>query len=202
MSKLILTNEVDGLGSAGDVVEVQRRVEPRNYLIPQGYAVAWTRGGEKQVASIRAARDARAIATHDEAASLKAKLEAGKVKLSRKAGCRGASVRFRGAPRMSPRRIAAAGLGELDKRRITLPSAIKSTGDHEAVVRLLDDVVATIPLQVVAPQEVERPSALKRRGSRRIRAVFCAIALRLLGISVHKGLWRVFSVLSTFNRSF
>ncbi|MGO1411884.1 MULTISPECIES: 50S ribosomal protein L9 [unclassified Microbacterium] len=148
MSKLILTNEVDGLGSAGDVVEV-RDGYARNYLIPQGYAVAWTRGGEKQVASIRAARDARAIATHDEAASLKAKLEAGKVKLTVKAGAEG---RLFGSVRAADvaTAVAAAGLGELDKRRITLPSAIKSTGDHEAVVRLLDDVVATIPLQVVA----------------------------------------------------
>ena len=71
MSKLILTNEVDGLGSAGDVVEV-RDGYARNYLIPKGFAVAWTRGGEKQVASIRAARDAREIATHEEAESLKA----------------------------------------------------------------------------------------------------------------------------------
>ena len=59
MSKLILTNEVAGLGSAGDVVEVKNGFA-RNYLIPQGFAVTWTRGGEKQVASIRAARDSRA----------------------------------------------------------------------------------------------------------------------------------------------
>src|SRR5690606_22787674 len=62
MAKLILTNEVAGLGSAGDVVEV-RSGYARNYLVPQGYATAWTRGGEKEVASIRAAREARAI--HD-----------------------------------------------------------------------------------------------------------------------------------------
>ena len=43
MSKLILTNEVSGLGSAGDVVEVKEGYA-RNYLIPQGLAVAWTNG--------------------------------------------------------------------------------------------------------------------------------------------------------------
>ena len=76
-------------------------------------------------------------------------LEAGKVKLTVKAGAEG---RLFGSVRAADvaTAVAAAGLGELDKRRITLPSAIKSTGDHEAVVRLLDDVVATIPLQVVA----------------------------------------------------
>jgi large subunit ribosomal protein L9 len=60
MSKLILTNEVAGLGSAGDVVEVKDGYA-RNYLIPQGFAVTWSRGGEKQVASIRAARESRSL---------------------------------------------------------------------------------------------------------------------------------------------
>jgi hypothetical protein len=90
MAKLILTNEVAGLGSAGDVIEVKNGYA-RNYLIPQGFAVAWTRGGEKQVASIRAARDARAIHDHEEAVALKDALEANKVKLpsrpARKAAC-------------------------------------------------------------------------------------------------------------------
>lgn len=148
MSKLILTNEVDGLGSAGDVVEV-RDGYARNYLIPQGYAVAWTRGGEKQVASIRAAREARAIATHDEAADLKARIEATRIKLAVKAGGEGrlfGSVR----PADVATAVSEAGLGDIDKRKITIPAPIKVVGDHEAVVRLLEDVTATIALQVVA----------------------------------------------------
>lgn len=148
MSKLILTNEVDGLGSAGDVVEVKDGYA-RNYLIPQGFAVAWTRGGEKQVTSIRAAREARAIATHDEAVALKAKLEEVKIKLAVKAGAEG---RLFGS--VKPADIAAAvsatGLGEVDKRKITVPSAIKVVGEHEALVRLHDDVTAALTLQVVA----------------------------------------------------
>jgi large subunit ribosomal protein L9 len=63
MAKLILTHEVTGLGAAGDVVEVKNGYA-RNYLLPRGFALTWTRGGEKQVASIRAARDARAIHDH------------------------------------------------------------------------------------------------------------------------------------------
>jgi large subunit ribosomal protein L9 len=74
MSKVILTNEVSGLGSAGDVVEVKNGYA-RNYLVPQGFAVLWSKGGEKQVESIKAARNARAIATVEEAQTLKARLE-------------------------------------------------------------------------------------------------------------------------------
>jgi len=54
--KLILTQDVGRLGSPGDVVEV-RDGYGRNYLVPRGFAIPWTKGGEKQVASIRRARD-------------------------------------------------------------------------------------------------------------------------------------------------
>ena len=46
--------------------------------------------------------------------------------------------------------IEAAGLGSVDKRSITLPAHIKSVGNHEAQVRLHEDVIATVQLQVVA----------------------------------------------------
>jgi len=148
MSKLILTHEVSGLGSAGDVVDVKNGYA-RNYLIPQGFAVAWTRGGEKQVASIRAARDARAIHVHEEAVALKDSIEAAKVKLSVKAGSEG---RLFGAVKTGDiaDAVKAAGLGELDKRKIHITSPIKSVGEHEATVRLRDDLTAVITLQVVA----------------------------------------------------
>ena len=66
MSKLILTQDVTGLGAPGDVIEVKNGYA-RNYLIPQGLAVAWSRGGEKQIETIKAARAAREHATIEEA---------------------------------------------------------------------------------------------------------------------------------------
>lgn len=151
MSKLILTNEVAGLGSAGDVVEVKDGFA-RNYLIPQGFAVAWTRGGEKQVASIRAAREARAIHDRDDAVALKDKLASTKVRLAVKAGTEG---RLFGSVKTD--HIAAAvkdaGIGELDKRKIHISAPIKVVGEHEATVRLHEDVTAVITLQVVAAKK-------------------------------------------------
>jgi large subunit ribosomal protein L9 len=148
MAKLILTNEVAGLGSAGDVVEVKNGYA-RNYLIPQGYATAWTRGGAKQVESIQAARKARAIHDRDEAVALKDKIEAEKVRLTVKAGQGG---RLFGSVKTEhvADAVEAAGLGSIDKRKVTITSPIKSTGDHEATVRLHEDVLAVITLQVVA----------------------------------------------------
>jgi large subunit ribosomal protein L9 len=148
MSKLILTHEVTGLGAPGDVVDVKNGFA-RNYLIPQGFAVAWTRGGEKQIESIKAARVAREHATLEEAQDLKAKLQATAVTLVVKAGEGG---RLFGSVKTSDvaDAVAAAGLGQIDKRKIEISSPIKATGTHEASVRLRDDVVATITLTVVA----------------------------------------------------
>ena len=148
MSKLILTHEVSGLGSAGDVVDVKNGYA-RNYLIPQGFAVAWSKGGEKQVESIRAARAARELATIEEAQDLKMKLENATIQLTVKAGKDGrlfGSVR----PGDVADAVQAQGVGSLDKRKVEVPATIKTVGDHEATVRLREDITAVISLKVVA----------------------------------------------------
>ena len=147
MAKVILTHEVTGLGAAGDVVEVKNGYA-RNYLVPQGLAVSWSRGGEKQVAQIRAARAARALASLEDANALKTKLESTKVKLTVKAGAEG---RLFGSVKTADiaAAVAAAGLGEIDKRKIELAAPIRATGEHSASVKLHDELAATITLQVV-----------------------------------------------------
>ncbi|MCB1273976.1 MAG: 50S ribosomal protein L9 [Leucobacter sp.] len=147
MAKIILTNEVVGLGSAGDVVEVKNGYA-RNYLVPQGYAVHWTRGGEAQVAQIRKAREARAHASIEDAEALKAKLQEGKIRLYAKTGAEG---RLFGS--VKPAAVAAAvseaGIGEIDKRKITVPT-IKSVGEYQATIHLHEGVDAQVVLQVIA----------------------------------------------------
>ncbi|GAA1761651.1 50S ribosomal protein L9 [Agromyces humatus] len=148
MAKVILTHEVSGLGTPGDVVEVKNGYA-RNYLVPQGFATPWTRGGEKQVEQIKAARAARELHSLEDAQALKAKLESGKVRLAVKAGLGG---RLFGSVKVADvaAAVAAAGLGDLDKRKIQITTPIKAVGDHEATVRLHDELSATITLQVVA----------------------------------------------------
>jgi large subunit ribosomal protein L9 len=148
MSKLILTHDVTGLGAPGDVIEVKNGFA-RNYLIPQGFAVAWSRGGEKQVDSIKAARAAREFATIEEAQDLKARLEAAPVTLTVKAGAEG---RLFGSVKTVDvaNAVAAAGLGSIDKRLLELVAPIKGLGQHEAILKLRDGIVATITISVVA----------------------------------------------------
>lgn len=145
--KLILTQEVSGLGAPGDVVEVKDGYG-RNYLVPRGLALQWTRGGEKQIASIRRARQIRQIADRDQAAAVKAELEALRVSLNARAG---ESGRLFGAVTVAEvvDAVRAAGGPSLDRRRVELAAPIKSTGSHQVSVRLHPEVAAELAVQVV-----------------------------------------------------
>jgi large subunit ribosomal protein L9 len=147
MAKLILTHEVTGLGSAGDVVDVKNGYA-RNYLVPQGLAILWSRGGEKQVTDIKQARTIRALASLDEAQALKAKLESVTITVKASAGSEG---RLFGSVKTADiaAAVAESGLGDIDKRTIEIATAIKSTGAYSATVRLHDGVSATLALTVV-----------------------------------------------------
>ena len=72
--KLILTQEVSGLGAPGDVVEVKDGYA-RNYLVPRGLALRWTRGGEKQIVTIKRAREVREVRDMGHAEEIKGQLE-------------------------------------------------------------------------------------------------------------------------------
>lgn len=145
--KLILTQQVSGLGEPGDVVEVKDGYG-RNYLLPQGYAIRWTRGAEKEVVSIRRARAAREIRDRDHANEVAAQLAGLNVRLSARAGTGG---RLFGSvtPAEIVDAVKAAGGPALDRRRVELTGPIKSTGNHQVRVRLHPEVVATFDVAVL-----------------------------------------------------
>ena len=145
--KVILTQEVAGLGSPGDVVEVKDGYG-RNFLVPRGYAMAWTKGGEKQVATIKRARDARTVRDLGHAQEIKRDLEKLTVTLPARAGTGG---RLFGSitPAEIVDAVKAAGGPALDRRRLELPGQIKTTGSHSVKIRLHPEVVATFPVNVV-----------------------------------------------------
>lgn len=146
--KLILTADVVGLGAPGDVVEVKDGYG-RNYLLPRGFAVAWTKGGEKQVAVIKRARSTREIRDLGHAKEIKAALEAKAIVLKSKAGNGGRLFGSIGGADVA-KAVLAAGGPELDRRKVTLDTPIKTLGQHNAVVSLHPDVVAKLTLEVVA----------------------------------------------------
>lgn len=145
--KIILTQEVSGLGAPGDVVEVKDGYG-RNYLLPRGDAIRWSKGAERTAESIKAARKARAVRDSDHAVEIKTKLEAGPVPVKVKAGDTG---RLFGAVTASD--IAAAlteTAGEqVDRRTIQIGNPIKSLGAHQVAVKLHDEVSAQVALNVI-----------------------------------------------------
>ena len=145
--KIILTQEVTGLGAPGDVVEVKDGYG-RNYLVPRGLGIRWTRGAEKTVESIKAARASRAVRDHDHAAQIKAKLESAPVSVKVRAGEGG---RLFGAVTVTDiaEALSSASGQDVDKRTIAVGNPIKSLGAHEVSVRLHDEVSATVALNVI-----------------------------------------------------
>ena len=145
--KVILTQEVSGLGSPGDVVEVKDGYG-RNYLLPQGFGIRWTKGAEKQVTSIKRARSAREIRDLGHANEVKGQLEGLKVSLQARAGDGG---RLFGSvtPAEVVDAVKAAGGPSLDRRRLELPGHIKSIGAYPVKVRLHPEVTATFDLSVI-----------------------------------------------------
>ncbi|WP_336923402.1 50S ribosomal protein L9 [Aquipuribacter sp. SD81] len=146
--KLILTQEVDGLGEPGDVVEVKDGYG-RNFLLPRSLATPWTKGGEAQVTAIQRARRSREIASVEEAQTVRARLQETPVQLQAKAG---ASGRLFGA--VTPADVAtaleAAGAPSVDRRKVVIGQPIKSLGSYTVQVRLHPDVTASVDVEVVA----------------------------------------------------
>ena len=145
--KLILTQEVSGLGTAGDIVEVKDGYG-RNFLMPRGLAVAWTKGGEKQVVQIKRARKVREIRDNAHANEVKQALESLAVLLAVNAGENGKLFGSVTTGDIAAAVKAAGGPG-LDKRKIHTASPIKAVGKHTAKVDVHPGVVATVTLQVV-----------------------------------------------------
>ena len=145
--KLILTNEVAGLGQAGDVVNVKDGYA-HNVLLPRGNAIAWSRGGEKQIEGIRRARSTREIRDLDHAREIKATLENAPIVVKAKVGATGSlfgSVTDKDL-------VAAIKLStsiDIDRHRLKAPT-MKKLGTYTAKITLHPQVAATIQVEVVA----------------------------------------------------
>jgi large subunit ribosomal protein L9 len=145
--KLILTQEVDGLGAPGDIVEVKDGYG-RNFLLPRGMALPWSRGGEKQISTIKRARDARAIRDLGHANEVKDQLVALSVRLEVRAGDTG---RLFGAVTASDivDAVSSAGGPAIDKRSVQVDTPIKTVGSHTVTVALHPEVDAELEIDVV-----------------------------------------------------
>ncbi len=148
MMKLILTEEVPNLGIAGDVVEVKDGYG-RNYLVPQGLAITWSRGAASQIEGIKRNRDARAVRDRAHADELREQIEGLTIQVAVRASEDG---KLYGAvtPAAIAKAVRAAGGPAIDKRGVTLERPIKTVGSHTIGLKLHEAVTAHFPVVVVA----------------------------------------------------
>ena len=145
--KLILTASIDNLGAPGDVVEVKDGYG-RNFLIPRGFAIRWTRGGEKQIDGIKRSRAAREIRGLDHAEEVRGQLEDLTIDLPARAGDTGKLFGAVTAGDVAAA-IKKAGGPAIDKRAVQIGKPIKTVGLHTVGIKLHDPVTAHIRIVVV-----------------------------------------------------
>jgi large subunit ribosomal protein L9 len=149
--KLILTADVDHLGSVGDTVEVKDGYG-RNFLLPRGLAIVASRGAQKQVDDIRRAQESKQVRDLEHANEIKTAIEslgvvALPVKTARDSGKLFGSVTA-GDIVVA---IKKAGGPNLDKRIVRLPKGhIKSVGSHPVTLHVHPEVDVEVALDVVA----------------------------------------------------
>ncbi len=147
--KLILTAAVAKLGVAGDVVDVKPGYG-RNYLLPQGLAIAWTKGAEKQIDGIKRARDAREIRGIEHANQVREQLEGLSVELAARTGKADGKLYGSVTTADIVAALKKAGGPALDKRAIVITKPIKTVGTHTVGIKLHDAVTAHVPVAIVA----------------------------------------------------
>lgn len=144
--KLLLRSDVNGVGKKGDVVEVADGFG-RNYLLPKGFAVLATRGGEAQAVAMRRSRDQRDAADRSAASDIAAKLVPAVIAVSARAKAEGDLFGSVSVTDVVEAVAAQTGI-KLDRHSIHIDEAIKTVGTHSVSARLHPEVQFQITVEV------------------------------------------------------
>jgi large subunit ribosomal protein L9 len=146
--KVVLRQDVDGVGRRGDIVDVADGYA-RNFLLPGGHGMVATKGVADQAASMRRGRDLRE-ANDRQAAQTKATALAGTtVRVTARAGATGRLFGSVGAPEIADAIRAQKGV-ELERSHVRLSEPIKAVGTYEVPVHLGLDVATSVMVEVAA----------------------------------------------------
>lgn len=148
--KVILTDDVRGVGHRGDTVTVKPGFA-RNYLLPQGLAWEATTANLRRLSEEKKKYDEKSLHEKNVAEDVARRVEGQTVTVTKKAG-EGDVLYGSVTPADIADALAARGI-EVDRRRIEVAEPIKRLGSHVVHVRLHRDVVAelTVDVQPVAP---------------------------------------------------
>jgi large subunit ribosomal protein L9 len=145
--KVILKQDVEALGDAGDIVEVADGYG-NNYLVPRGLAMRASKGALADAEAIRLARTKRAARNLAEAQEQQQRLEAKPVRIVARAGEDGTLYGSVGNTGIAAAVFEQLGI-RVDRRRIPMERPLKHLGSHEVTVRLHSELTATIRVEIV-----------------------------------------------------
>lgn len=144
--KIILTQEVDNLGLAGDVVDVANGYG-RNFLLPRGMAILATKGAMRQAAALTRSRKVVESQTLDQAVEYRTTLEDRVLRIPARVDERGhlyGSVTVNDVHRVLKERGH-----DIERKRIDLKGSIKEIGTYEVPVQVHPQIMATVTFDVV-----------------------------------------------------
>jgi large subunit ribosomal protein L9 len=144
--KIILKENVEGLGARGAIVNVKDGYA-RNYLLPKGIAMRYTPGAQKVLQQERRMYETKQLQAKEEAQELAEKISSLDLSVAKRAGDQDVlygSVTVTDLAEM----IKQKGI-IVDKRKLILNEPIKRLGDYEIGVKLHQEVIPTVRLHVV-----------------------------------------------------
>jgi len=146
--KVLLRNDVRGVGRRGDIVEVKAGYA-RNFLLPTGAALIATDATEAQAISMRKARDLRDAKDREAAETQRAVIEAARVTVAARAGANGHLFGSVTEADIVNALRTATGIS-LDRKAIVMAEHLKEVGTATVSAHLFGGVEATVTVEVVA----------------------------------------------------
>ena len=144
--KVLLRDDVAGVGRRGDIVKVAGGFA-RNYLLPEGRAIIASAGIEGQAEQMRRGRDQREAKDRSAAEAQASVLAGAVIPISARAAGGGRLFGSVGPAEVVEAIKAAKGI-EVDRRHVLLPEHIKETGSFDVSVELFRDVVTVVTVEV------------------------------------------------------
>jgi large subunit ribosomal protein L9 len=164
--KIVLREDVPQLGAKWDVVTVKDGFA-RNYLIPKGFAVLATDGELKQVAEIQRVQSRKIAKQEAQLQALSDKIDGQKLTFTARASAETGRLFGSVTAADIAERLGAQVGEEIDRRKVVLAEAIRSTGDHSVTVHLVGRLRPTVTVTVVGEEvagdeaEVEETEAVE-----------------------------------------
>ncbi|WP_420625306.1 50S ribosomal protein L9 [Candidatus Poriferisodalis sp.] len=146
--KVVLRSDVDGVGTAGSVIDVADGFA-RNHLIPRGLALRAADGTVSQAAAMARARSARDLRERETAERVAQQLVEDGVTIAARAGSGSHLYGSVTTSEIAVAMTARTGV-EIDRRKLTLPAPIRTVGLHEISAQLHPEVAFTFNVEVVA----------------------------------------------------